>query len=51
MLSFAEFERDMIMQQTREGKIVSGNMGGRKKKYTNKQLHHAVALLKENSYS
>ena len=51
MLAFAEFERDMIMQRTREGKIVSGNMGGRKRKYTDKQLHHAVTLLKKNSYN
>ncbi len=51
MLSFAEFERDMIMQRTREGKEVSGNYGGRKPKYTEKQLRHAVELLKDHSYS
>ena len=51
MLSFAEFERDMIMQRTREGKEVSGNYGGRKPKYTEKQLRHAVELLKNQSYS
>ncbi len=51
MLSFAEFERDMIMQRTREGKEISGNYGGRKPKYTEKQLRHAVELLKNQSYS
>lgn len=50
MLSFAEFERDMIMQRTREGKETSGNFGGRKCKYTEKELRHAVELLKHNSY-
>ncbi len=51
MLSFAEFERDMIMQRTREGKEVSGNFGGRKPKYSKEHLSHAVALLENHSYS
>lgn len=51
MLSFAEFERDMIMQRTREGKEVSGNFGGRRPKYSKEQLSHAAELLKDHSYS
>ncbi len=55
MLSFAEFERDMIMERTREGKEIArtkdGYREGRPKKYTDKQLRHAVSLLGSNSYS
>lgn len=56
MLSFAEFERDMIMQRTREGKEVArtkaGYKEGRPKKYTVVQLDHAMDLLDSgNSYS
>jgi DNA invertase Pin-like site-specific DNA recombinase len=45
MLCFAEFERDMIMQRTQEGKQASGNRGGRKKKYNPEQMQHAMQLL------
>lgn len=45
MLSFAEFERDMIVQRTQEGKAESGNYGGRKSIYTKKQIDHAMELL------
>lgn len=51
MLSFAEFERDMIMQRTREGKEISGKWGGRTPKYTEARLRHAVELLEKHSYS
>ena len=56
MLSFAEFERDMIMQRTREGKEIAKQNPdyheGRKKKYTDAQISHAIGLLNEgNSYS
>lgn len=56
MLSFAEFERDMIMQHTREGKEVArtkaGYKEGRPKKYTTVQMDHAMELLDSgNSYS
>ncbi len=55
MLSFAEFERDMIMERTREGKQIArekeGYREGRPKKYTETQLNHAVSLLESNSYS
>ncbi len=51
MLAFADFERKMILQRMNEGKEASGNYGGRKRKYTKKQLHHAVELLEQHSYS
>jgi DNA invertase Pin-like site-specific DNA recombinase len=51
MLSFAEFERDMIKDRMLEGRAASGNVGGRPHKYTQKQLHHAMELLKIHSYT
>ena len=51
MLCIAEFERDMIKQRLDEGKFISGNYGGRPRKYSSKQLRHAVELLKDHSYS
>lgn len=49
MLSFAEFERDLLMQRTRDGKEVartkSGYREGRPKKYSQAQMDHAMALL------
>lgn len=49
---FAEFERDMIVERTQEGKAVAkqkeGFKEGRPKVYTEKQLKHAVGLLGEN---
>lgn len=54
MLSFAEFERDMIVQRTQEGKAIArkkpGFKDGRPKKYTQKQIEHALQLKKEYSY-
>lgn len=54
LLSFAQFERDMIVERTQEGRAVArlkeGYREGRKKKYTEKQLNHAMELLKEHSY-
>ena len=54
-LGFAEFERDMIMQRTAEGKAVArlqpGYKEGRKEKYSKAQIDHAMKLLEEsNSY-
>ena len=55
MLSFAEFERNMIMQRTREGKMIAmtkpGYHEGRPKKYGKDQLDHAMELLCDHSYS
>ena len=55
LLSFAQFERDMIVERTQEGKAIArqkeGYRDGRTKKYGTAQLDHAMELLKENSYS
>lgn len=54
MLSFAEFERDMIMQRTREGREIArqnpDHREGRKPIYTEGQIKHALELL-SGSYS
>ena len=54
MLSFAEFERDLIMQRTLEGKIVARQnpdfRDGRPPKFSRAQINHALELLKNNSY-
>ncbi|MCS6132609.1 recombinase family protein [Clostridium botulinum] len=50
--SFAEFERDMIVERTQEGKAIArtkdGFKEGRPKSYTDKQLQHALNLLSVN---
>lgn len=55
MFGFAEFERDMIVERTQEGKRIAKKnpnfKEGRPKKFTKIQLEHANELLKENSYS
>lgn len=55
MFSFAEFERDMIIQRTQEGKAIAktkeGYHEGRPKAKNAKQRAHAVELLKDHSYS
>lgn len=52
--SFAEFERDMIIERTQEGKALaktkSGFKEGRPNKYTQEQLNHAMGLLEAYSY-
>lgn len=52
--SFAEFERDMIVERTQEGKAIAktkeGFTEGRPKAYTPEQLSHAVELLETHSY-
>lgn len=52
--SFAEFERDMIIERTQEGKAIaktkSGFKEGRPNKYTQEQLNHAMWLLEAYSY-
>ena len=54
MLSFAEFERDMIIQRTQEGKIIARKdpnyREGRPKKYGKKQIEHALQLLETKTY-
>lgn len=53
--AFAEFERDMIVQRTQEGKAIArtkaGFKEGRPKKYTEAQIKHALSLLDDHSYT
>lgn len=55
LLSFAQFERDMIVQRTQEGKAIAKQnpdfKEGRPRKYTKKQMNHAMELLQEHSYN
>lgn len=50
--SFAEFERDMIVERTQEGKAIAktkeGFKEGRPREYTKKQIDHALGLLTVN---
>lgn len=50
-LAFAEFERNMIIERTSEGKAIARASGklkeGRPKKYSTPQLEHAFSLLNE----
>lgn len=53
--AFAEFERDMIVERTQEGKMIARQQKdfkeGRPKKFSKKQLNHAVELLATHSYN
>ncbi|PRT36259.1 recombinase family protein [Bacillus wiedmannii] len=53
--AFAEFERDMIIERTREGKEIARQRPdfreGRPNKYTPKQVDHALGLLETHSYT
>ena len=51
LLAFAEFERDMIVERTQEGRRLSGHYGGRPRKYKKEQLEHAMLLLEDHSYN
>lgn len=52
--AFAEFERDMIVERTQEGKTIAKQnpdfKEGRPKKYSKKQIEHALELLVNHSY-
>lgn len=52
--AFAEFERDMIVERTQEGKAIAKQnpnfREGRPKKYKRAQIEHALQLLESNSY-
>lgn len=54
LLSFAQFERDMIVERTQEGKAIARQKAdfkeGRPKIYGKKQIEHALQLLESNSY-
>ena len=51
---FAEFERDLIIERTQEGKAIArqkeGYREGRPKKFSKEQIKHALELLKDHSY-
>jgi|SRR5690606_3653414 len=53
-MSFAEFERDLIVERTQEGKAIAKQnpdyREGRPKKYSRKQIEHALSLLDNHSY-
>ena len=53
--SFAEFERDMIIERTQEGKAIAKEKDsfheGRLKEYTTTQIDMAIGLLEKYSYS
>ena len=54
LLSFAEFERETIIQRTQAGRAIARQdpnyKEGRPKKYTPKQMDHAMELLETMSY-
>lgn len=54
MSSFAEFERDMIVERTQEGKAIARQREdfkeGRPNKFSKKQIDHALGLLENHSY-
>ena len=54
MLSFSEFEHDMIIQRTQEGKAIARQnpnfRDGRPKKFNRLQIEHALELLQNHSY-
>lgn len=56
IVAFAEFERDLIMERTSTGKALARAKNpdyreGPKKKYTKKQMDHALQLVNEGGYS
>ena len=55
LFAFAEFERDLIVERTQEGKRIARNRPdfreGRPPKYTEAQLDHAMTLLDDRSFS
>lgn len=52
--SFAEFERDMIVERTQEGKALAKQRDdfreGRPRKHSKQQVLHAIELLKTHTY-
>ena len=54
MLAFSEFEHDMIVQRTQEGKAIARQNAnfrdGRPKKFNREQINHALELLESHSY-
>src|SRR5699024_11979903 len=54
LLSFAEFERDMIVERTQEGKAIAKQdpnfREGRPRLYSKKQIEHAINLKETHTY-
>lgn len=54
MMAFAEFERDMIVERTQEGKAIAKQnpdfREGRPNVYSKKQIKHALQLKETHSY-
>ena len=54
MSAFADFERDLIVERTQEGKAIArlkeGFREGRPNKYSTSQMDHALKLLENHSY-
>lgn len=54
MFAFAEFERDMIVERTQEGKAIArmnpNFREGRPRKFSPVQIQHALSLLEDYSY-
>lgn len=54
MLAVAEMERNLIIERTQEGKSIAKQRDdfkdGRPKKFTKKQIEHALKLLENHSY-
>lgn len=54
LLAFSQFERSMIMERTSSGKELARKSDdykeGRPKKFTKKQISHALKLLEDHSY-
>ena len=54
MSSFAEFERDMIVERTQEGKMIAKQRPdfreGRPRKHSKQQVLHALKLLESHTY-
>lgn len=55
LFAFAEFERDLIVERTQEGKRIARQQPdfreGRPPKYTEAQINHAMTLLDNHSFS
>lgn len=55
MSAFAEFERDLIVERTQEGKAIAKQRPnfreGRPRKFSKEQIKHALELLETHSYT
>lgn len=56
LLAFAQYERDMIVERTQEGKAIAKATNpdfreGRPPKYDKDQMDHAMSLLQDHSYA